>query len=276
MQADRAAAREHGRRILVPEHVARQHREIVDAAELAGIEGRPELRDREGGFDRIQLAALALRPARQIAAGGRSWEQSVDHDRIGRDTVEAQIGERAARLLHHDAGRVHHQARRGPIAVDEDPAHVLYVGVEPLDGFEELVPRNHTRSVDSLHQRAQQPRAPALQIEEVLHEDAQRVGKAQHAKGRAGGRAVDHADVEVAGRLHLPHRSQGHQLLETRKDQELLGEHLVGLVSQELPEPAPDLRPGAIQLLEDGHLPRHHARGEGDGTRSHPPPQGVA
>ncbi len=107
-------------------------------------------------------------------------------------------------------------------------------------------------------------------------EHGERIGEAQHAQRRAGRRAVDDADIEVAERFDLADRAQRDQLLEAREDQHFLGEQLVGTLAQQLSQPVLDRRPRARQLVEHGDLLRDDVRRDLDGPRAHRPPERVA
>ena len=229
-----------------------------------------EDRHRERALDLRELAPLALRPAREVAARGRLRQHAVHEHGVRRDAVEREIRERAARLVHHHARGIHDQARARARLVEQDLAHVLDLVVETLDRVEDGLGRDEPPGAEARRDRAHEARRAPLDVEEVLHEQAQHVGEAQQPQRRAGRRAVDHADVVLAERLDHAHRAQRHQLLEPREHEQLLGHQLVGVGAQEGVQPLLDLRPRAVELGERRHLLRDHARRDLDGLRRRP------
>jgi hypothetical protein len=150
------------------------------------------------------------------------------------------------------------------------------VAVEALGRVEDRLGRDEAPRAHALRERPHEPRRASLDVEEVLHEEAQHVREPQHAQRGARGRAVDDADVEVTARLDVAHRAQRHELLEPREDQQLLGSELAVVAREQRREPGLDLRPRAVELRERGHLLRDDALGDLDRARADGPAERVA
>ena len=160
--------------------------EILLAPQLACLERNREARNREGRLDGGELLAFALGPAREESVARRLGQHAVHEHCVGGDSVEREVGEGAPGLGDYESRRIHDQACRRTRAVDQNTAHRVYVGDEALDGVEDGFVRNDAVGVQALQQGSHHASAPALHLEEVIHEEPQRVGETQHAQGRSG------------------------------------------------------------------------------------------
>ena len=176
---------------LVPETI-----EHGRAADLLGEVRRAQHRD--GGERRrhvLQLLLLALAPAVEVRADLRG-EDAVHDDRVDREAVEVEVGERPPRLVDREALGRHDETDGHALGVAQHVAHRQHAA----DDAGHVGDRVVVGQRDVEHRTGERPRrverAALVRGDDPVQPPARDVREREQPQGLAGGRAVDDDDVE--------------------------------------------------------------------------------